>query len=722
MGRRPNPILQRFFERGPKLRDASNRYQHTCKRCGEKFEKGRQETLVVHITRKCHVITKEERDAFLHDITYTAPVPNSTIKQAQGVLQTSSTLSGLDALAEVSRQHGQIERSTPSAEEFFNTHHNRDAVAREHPRLHPIMAPMSSVSSHQIAANALNTLEPDSSVRSLEKNRALVDYSHGLPPAIDEHRSRHALPNFVLKTSSDANDVSSLHQDAPAMSPVQAQIIHDQPGQPIYLVKSRQKNVRISPRAGPNFYEQLQQESEPLLERPKSFVGNLQVHQWDGSNSIEPVNAQGKKVRGAFAPDRRSAVKEVRKKGACLRCRMLKKSCDSGDPCRECSRLDNARVWKGACLRTRLAQIFELFSSGLFMVVGHHEVEAAKSLGPLELMPGRLEVSYFPQSGIAMTFPYAKVQSGRHEKPFGYMINQDHEGFGDRLSFGGRITTYLSALLAKHMETGGKIFRTSNFMLSTIELAMTMRSRALVLQALELWVCTEMLACKPTELQAFLHQSLPSSSAAAEHFESTGGTRTAVAVDVIVYLQLRRVTQRRADDLFKSIMVELEKSLIQRKQSDNFETFIGTVLLLRCVEKMCYLYRSFDSVLKAPSSHRIDPSNLPNPNMTPQWPLERPPSYFWPQGERFSDLLASMLRLRKVAPEIEIKEGVLMATSDQPEMIRGYFDAINLRAATLSEAAFSPMDKDERAWEFRYLAKVFEKTPGSFLGDISSRA
>lgn len=54
------------------------------------FEKGRQETLVLHVTRNCHVITKEERHEFLHDITHTAPVPHSTIKQVQTALQLTS--------------------------------------------------------------------------------------------------------------------------------------------------------------------------------------------------------------------------------------------------------------------------------------------------------------------------------------------------------------------------------------------------------------------------------------------------------------------------------------------------------------------------------------------------------------------------------------------------------------------------------------------------------
>ena len=35
MGRRPNPLVVEFFERGAKLEDRTNRYEHRCKNCGE---------------------------------------------------------------------------------------------------------------------------------------------------------------------------------------------------------------------------------------------------------------------------------------------------------------------------------------------------------------------------------------------------------------------------------------------------------------------------------------------------------------------------------------------------------------------------------------------------------------------------------------------------------------------------------------------------------------
>lgn len=41
MGRRPNAVVGEFFHRGQKLDDNSNRYQHTCKKCGQHVRKGK---------------------------------------------------------------------------------------------------------------------------------------------------------------------------------------------------------------------------------------------------------------------------------------------------------------------------------------------------------------------------------------------------------------------------------------------------------------------------------------------------------------------------------------------------------------------------------------------------------------------------------------------------------------------------------------------------------
>jgi hypothetical protein len=119
MGRRPNPLILEYFERGPKLNDNSNRYPHTCKQCGENFPKGRIDSLTTHITKRCPAISDSERMRAcleLHGITQarTAAERHQQVQAAQAAAQANgqqmspSALpqgwSALETLAEASRQ------------------------------------------------------------------------------------------------------------------------------------------------------------------------------------------------------------------------------------------------------------------------------------------------------------------------------------------------------------------------------------------------------------------------------------------------------------------------------------------------------------------------------------------------------------------------------------------------------------------------------------------
>jgi hypothetical protein len=129
MGRKPNQLILEFFERGPKLEDASNRYQHTCRACGEKFPKGRIDSLTNHLVKKCQAIPIRDRQRALlqlHELPTTID-PGSTSTTSPTTKQdgnglpskgkdkdlpyagrspwgSGAGLIGLDALAEASRQ------------------------------------------------------------------------------------------------------------------------------------------------------------------------------------------------------------------------------------------------------------------------------------------------------------------------------------------------------------------------------------------------------------------------------------------------------------------------------------------------------------------------------------------------------------------------------------------------------------------------------------------
>ena len=137
MGRKPNQLILEFFERGQKLEDASNRYQHTCKACGEKFPKGRIDSLTTHLVKKCPAIALRDRQRALLQL-HELPTDVEGLEHAskdeckkpdvEGVGSKASypqrgatvelpfstrNLTPLEALAEVSRQFDLSEQVAP---------------------------------------------------------------------------------------------------------------------------------------------------------------------------------------------------------------------------------------------------------------------------------------------------------------------------------------------------------------------------------------------------------------------------------------------------------------------------------------------------------------------------------------------------------------------------------------------------------------------------------
>lgn len=119
MGRKPNQLILEFFVRGQKLEDASNRYQHTCKACGEMFPKGRIDSLTNHLVKKCQAIPLRDRQRVLlrlHELPDLTDSdqnkdPNlaAAAKGKSGDLPFTTTrqnFDGLNVLAEASRQVG----------------------------------------------------------------------------------------------------------------------------------------------------------------------------------------------------------------------------------------------------------------------------------------------------------------------------------------------------------------------------------------------------------------------------------------------------------------------------------------------------------------------------------------------------------------------------------------------------------------------------------------
>ena len=135
----------------------------------------------------------------------------------------------------------------------------------------------------------------------------------------------------------------------------------------------------------------------------------------------------------------------------------------------------------------------------------------------------------------------------------------------------------------------------------------------------------------------------------------------------LIKAQLLDATERYSATQSKAVMAELERRLLARQQTASFITFLVSVILLNCVERMSLLYRSFDTNTPTQQDDNTDaldlteqPSGIPT-----DWPLDSAPSVFWSQGQSFANLLQLLLRLRGLPPRTYIKvDGSLVVISN----------------------------------------------------------
>jgi hypothetical protein len=114
MGRRPNPIILEHFTRGDKLKNTSNRYEHTCNYCGTHIENGRHEHLTHHMIDVCPGLSEAERARILlklHGLEHAAqPTSQNAGSSRDFDLPFSPSrpqnFDGLNVLAEASRRVG----------------------------------------------------------------------------------------------------------------------------------------------------------------------------------------------------------------------------------------------------------------------------------------------------------------------------------------------------------------------------------------------------------------------------------------------------------------------------------------------------------------------------------------------------------------------------------------------------------------------------------------
>jgi hypothetical protein len=428
--------------------------------------------------------------------------------------------------------------------------------------------------------------------------------------------------------------------------------------------------------------------------------------------------AQRPKVRGRFSADRRKEVQQVRKQGACIRCRMLKKPCSGDTPCSTCKSVESARLWKQPCIRTRIAEEFTLFSAGLHSTLAFHDINNIKARVNFGQCSGRFEVFLLAENAPMVTFCGLKGNAsppslgqilafqnpGNEIPPVTEIFILDNEGDD------------ISAKMEQYVrEEAPNLFarEPSSFIQATLRFASNLskeKDDTLLCKALELWSATDILTDldliwkismnpdeAPLPANGPLLQTIAASTTLDGH-QSINNTTNPYSY-ALLCSQLRAAVERRASNLSKSIMNEIERRLLQRQSGGRFETFLVAIIFLNCVERLCWLILTW----------HVDESRYS------RWPLDKRPRPYADQGERFADILDMLLKMRSLAPKSspQLDSGILMPVDDDDGLATQWFTKANISQSFLDQSGAAQFDpNNSRSLDGKYFARVLQPQAG----------
>ncbi|EGC42972.1 conserved hypothetical protein [Histoplasma capsulatum var. duboisii H88] len=704
MGRKPNGIVSEFFHRGAKLADSSNRYEHTCKSCGQDFPKGRTDSLLSHLVKTCQAISVADKQRVLHlwragperggrgssgkklhvngngrigrgkpgSLPY---VGRQTVFNGIG-----GGLNGLNVLAEASRQVGASDGKHPNT----NNEEGGNPLGEKTIVVDPALETSSAGKQRNIEADL----------------RAALATSSPPPNSYDTHSAESSTAMAFLNNSFS---LASEHTPDPGQSS-QLSLI------------AASANEMVPQDGGLSLDNDVDFNSDThhaaFYPRPIAIHASPQDSSGFINNFGETSKPMKHKLRAQFSEERRKEVQLVRKMGACLRCRMLKKTCSSEDPCRQCQAIQHPRVWMECCIRDRLPTQLTAYSAGLHTTLAYHDITKVKSQLSFDLGMGRIEIFHFdsqPPKFITFSALHHQIEPIQHVDPDLPGVTADEkprvqaqqdirilEGDIDELST--KVEAYMKTMAVQYFESEPSTFIRESVTLSW-ELYQNTADQLLA-GVLDLWIATRILVdTEQLKWKIFLNPTLPPSST--QPISSTS-TELCTAIDetnypnsyALICAQMRAATERFAGRISKVVLTKIEQRLLQKQRSGHFRTFLGAVVLMNCVERMAWLFRKWES----------------NEQDRQQWPLESGPAIYADQNNRFADIVTTHLRMRSLAPDctLDPETGNLKAGYSSDPDVTKWFNAISISPEFFQERQREEFDaSNPRSFDLLYCTQLF---------------
>jgi len=363
------------------------------------------------------------------------------------------------------------------------------------------------------------------------------------------------------------------------------------------------------------------------------------------------------KARSRFDQVRRKEVQALRQLGACIRCRMLKKPCSTGTPCKACASVESARVWKQQCVRTRMPNALEMYSAGLHVVLASRQVVEAKSQSNFQKSSYRIEATHFPGSDLSATFSALEAHSAPTVDPG---LSGDFSMDVLRLLDVEKddppkiIEAYMKQMLGLFIAN-----EISNFMkvtLSTAQNLLAAKDDPLVTRALHFWGVVHILVDHELAWTITSHPETELANGNDQQISRNTDEKTYGRL----CLQLNAAAEMKASEMCKAVLGDLERRLLSKDSSESFEIFIATIIVLNCIEKSTWLFKSWEQ-----------------PSFLSTWPLPKSPESFVQQGEVVADLLHQLLNIRHIPPKTSINaEGII--TGDEGHPAAAYYEQLQL--------------------------------------------
>ncbi|EDU39985.1 conserved hypothetical protein [Pyrenophora tritici-repentis Pt-1C-BFP] len=652
----------------------------------------------------------------------------------------SKQLSALETLAEVSRQHLDLSGKRMAEKQPSQMHNNNNSHNNHHSS-HAGLLEEFLIQDDRPDGSDLGGLSHGLDMTNAPTMPSMYQFNGSLhhSPSTSPHMGHmplsnsnsmaHMVPSLVMAASA-ANDLMPLTNGMAMESDMNlSHGMHGISDGKFFHPQGRGQWPNIQPNSLDPMLQDHGKEQMQATEmhkgmghpRPLAMNPGNQTHfTTDFSMNQKPAKP---KVRGRFTDTRRKEVQE---------------------------NVESARLWKQPCIRTRIAEEFGLYSAGLHSVLAFHATNQAKGQIRLDQTPGRIEASHFPDSATFVTFIPLKCQQSQAAQNtnidpaiFAGLSSPDLELIDGDDDVSGKLDHYIKKMGGHFSDT-----EDSDFMRATVHSAKSIASSSqdgLISKALELWNLTRILTSRNFEWHIFSNPSLAPTMAPAilAPADIEDGIRTPItslehaASYNLITMQLMGATEKRAACLARIVMNDLERRLLQRQQANPFETFLVAVMLLACVERMCWLFRSWelpfdknpndtiDGTFKQQQSLDADLASALQSNSSPsaaddiinhqsprnpRWPLDKSPSSFSQQGDKFSDILNMLLKMRGVPPKPTPRspDGVLAVWSENTnDKAREWYDGIAVTAQMLDDRANALFVGEEpKEWELKFVGKI----------------